>query len=57
MVPQFEINLAKILGPIESIQQIINAKQMIVILYGYFVSCIVINAHFQLVVPLVNKQN
>jgi hypothetical protein len=57
IIPQLEINLTKVLSPIESIQQVINARHIIVIIYGYFVQGMSINIHFQLVVLLINKQN
>jgi hypothetical protein len=57
IVPCFEINLVKLFGPIESIQQVVNVKHMIVVFYGYFIKKIVVNTHPQLVVLFINKQN
>jgi hypothetical protein len=57
VIPKLEINLAKILSPIKLIQQIINVKQMIVVLNGYFVQGEIINANFQLVILFIDKQD
>jgi hypothetical protein len=57
IIPQLEINLTKVLSPIESIQQVINARHIIVVIYGYFVQGMSVNTHFQLFVLLINKQD
>jgi hypothetical protein len=57
IAPYFEINLAKLSGPIESIQQVVNVKHMIVVFYGHFIKSIVVNTHPQLFVLFINKQN
>jgi hypothetical protein len=55
--PRFEINLAQIFCLIESIQQIINAKHIIIIIYCYFIQGMVVNTYLQLVVLFINKQD
>jgi hypothetical protein len=57
IVVKLDINSAKMFTPIESIQQIIDAKHMIVVLYGYFVQSMVVNAHSQIAILLINKQD
>jgi hypothetical protein len=42
-------------NPIRSISQIVNVKQKIIIIYGYFVQSIIVNTHFQLIVLFNNK--
>lgn len=50
IVMKLDINLARVLTPIELIQQIVDARHMIIILYGYFVQSMVINAHSQIAI-------
>ncbi len=50
IIPQSEINSAKILCPIESIQQIINVGHKIVIFLRFLIQGMVVNTHPQLTI-------
>jgi hypothetical protein len=45
IVPQFEINSAKVFFPIEVIQPVINVREKVLAIYHYFIQGMTINTH------------
>ena len=57
MIPQSQVNLRKVACPFEVIKQVVNPREMILVLYSDSIEVVVINAHSKGPIFLIYKQN
>ena len=57
MVPGSQVNIQKYFGSSHLVEQIIDPRELVTILYGHFVQLMVVNAHSNHTVLLLYEKN